>query len=625
MDGLLRYYDHFVLPFTVGVIVLFSVIIYKYVRWFVRMPRGDKQLVWKGIFTRKTVGSVGEVVSESLLHRKIWKVNPMLGYMHMSLALGWFLLIAVGWIEASLHFSGELVPPHTHVFFKFFGPSAASTTTGKVLSFVMDALLLFVLSGVALAWFKRLRSKALGMRKATKHTLWDRLAMFSLWFVFPARLVAESASSGIDGSHSFLTGTIGGWMLETFGIEQLFNISAGAWWFYSLVLGVFFVSMPFSRYMHIFTEVPLIFLRKYGVRSGPEEKSFDHFQLEACSRCGVCIDPCQLQADAGINNVQSVYFIRDRRYNRLTRPVAENCLMCGRCEAKCPVAIELNTLRLNSRQKYNDLPAEGRYDYLRGVDRSGGEGRVGYFAGCMTLLTPKILRSMESIFEAAGEDVWWADRDGGSCCGRPLKLSGEIAAAQKMMDYNRELFRTHGITTLVTSCPICLKVFREDYALEGIEILHHSQYILRLLEQGRIGVAPDGMSYTYHDPCELGRGCGIYEEPRQVIGRVGSFAEVSQNREHAFCCGSSLANTRISNAQENMIGSALAQEFAATGARMVVTGCPLCKKSVAKHSAVPVADISEIVAAALCKKAEIHNFPLAAADNPDIFQAGQSH
>lgn len=601
MDGLLRYYDHFVLPFTIGTVVLFSVIIYKYVRWFMRMPREDKQLVKKGIFTWKSGAAIGEIVSESLLHRRIWRVNPLLGYMHMSLALGWFLLITVGWIEASIHFNGEMMPPYTHVFYKFFGPSSPNTITGKFLGFAMDALLLFVLSGVALAWFKRLRSRALGMKKATKHTIFDRIAMFSLWFIFPARLVAESAASGIDGGHSFLTGNIGAWMLDTFGIEQVFNISAGAWWFYSFILGIFFISMPFSRYMHIFTEIPLIFLRRYGVRSGPEEKSFDHFQIEACSRCGICIDPCQLQSEAGINNIQPAYFLRDRRYNRLTREVAENCLMCGRCEAKCPVGIDLNALRLNSRQKYSDLPAEGRYDYLRGVDRSEGGGRMGYFAGCMTLLTPKILRSMEDIFTAAGEDVWWADRDGGSCCGRPLKLSGEIAAAQKMMDYNRELFRKHGITTLVTSCPICLKVFREDYALEGIKVLHHSQYILRLIDRGRIAVNRSGMNFTYHDPCELGRGCGIYEEPRQVIARLGTLTEVSQNREHAFCCGSSLANTRIDNRQEESIGSALSHEFAATGARTVVTGCPLCKKSVTKHAVVPVADLSEIVAAALSR------------------------
>jgi hypothetical protein len=51
------------------------------------------------------------------------------------------------------------------------------------------------------------------------------------------------------------------------------------WWFYSISLGVFFFALPFSRYMHIFTEIPLIFLRNAGIRSGVQEKSYDHFQI----------------------------------------------------------------------------------------------------------------------------------------------------------------------------------------------------------------------------------------------------------------------------------------------------------------------------------------------------------
>ena len=565
-------------------------------RWLWFLPREDKLRILRGLPTRRTFAAIGEVVSESLLHRRIFRVNPLLGYMHMSLAFGWFLLIITGWIETIAYLGFCWVPIQGHIFFKYF---ATSLEHKPVFDFLMDLLLLFVLSGVALAWGKRLYSRAMGMRRTTKHVLGDRIALSALWFIFPARLLAESTTCALYGGGGFLTGGLGGWMDAHIGVMPLMTLESAAWWFYSACLGVFFVALPFSRYMHIFTEIPLIFLRRYGVRSGEKESSYDHFQIEACSRCGICIDPCQLQSVLEINDVQSVYFLRDRRYGHLRLQVADNCLMCGRCVEKCPVNIDLNTLRLNSRDQMHNVPDERRYGYFAGLDRSSGEGKVGYFAGCMTLLTPRTLTAMSTIFEAAGEEVWWADREGGVCCGRPLKLAGETDSARKMMKYNADLFRKHGITTLVTSCPICLKVFREDYDLPGIEVLHHSEYILRLIRVGRLKPEHGTTRFTYHDPCELGRGSGIYDEPRAVIEAVGQLLEPASTRENALCCGSSVANTAISDGQQVQIARAVAGELEATGADVIVTACPLCKKAIGRGTKGEVRDLAEIVAGAL--------------------------
>lgn len=595
------YYDHFIIPFVVGVAVLFSVVLYKYVRWISRLPKSDKLLIRKGIFSIKTISAIVEVISESLLHRRIFKVNPLLGYMHMSLAFGWFLLIVAGSFEAAAHLKGEIIPPHAHVFYKYFAPEIINTESGHFWEFTMDFLLLFVLIGVALALGKRVYSRAMGMKKSTKHTVGDRVALGALWIIFPARLLAESFTSGVRGGESFLTGTIGDLFVNALGWNTMVAITPYAWWLYSTVLAIFFVSMPFSRYMHIFTEIPLIFLRKYGIKSREDrQKSFDHFQIEGCSRCGICIDPCQLQSAADINGVQSAYFLRDRRYHKLTDTVANNCLMCGKCETACPVGIELNTLRLNSRHSFvSNSAKDGRYNYLNGVDSSTGEGKVGYFAGCMTMLSPKILLSMDKIFEAAKEDVWYADKNGGICCGRPLKLSGEVEAAQKMINANTALFKKHKITTLVTSCPICFKVFKNDYRLNGIEILHHSEYIERLLKEGRIKVSKTDRSYTYHDPCELGRGCGVYEQPREVISAVGSLIEMEHNKERALCCGSSLANLVIQHDQQIKIANQLKNEFEKCKVDSVITSCPLCKKAISRVTDGKVQDLCEIIADAL--------------------------
>ena len=592
----MTFYAPFCLPFILGAALMFLIVAWKWGKWLWLLPHEDKMRILRGLPTRRTVAAIGEVVSESLLHRRIFRVNPLLGYMHMSLAFGWFLLILTGWIETMAYLGVRWVPIQGHIFFKYF---ATGLEHKPAFDFLMDLLLLFILSGVALAWGKRFWSRAMGMRRTTKHVLGDRLALSALWFIFPARLVAESATCALYGGGGFLTGGLGGWMAAHIGVMPLMTLESVAWWFYSSCLGVFFVALPFSRYMHILTEVPLIFLRRYGVRSGEKESSYDNFQVEACSRCGICIDPCQLQSVLGINDVQSVYFLRDRRYGHLRLQVADNCLMCGRCVEKCPVNIDLNTLRLNARDRMRNVPDERRYDYFKGLDRSSGTGKVGYFAGCMTLLTPRTLSAMSAIFDAAGEEVWWADREGGVCCGRPLKLAGETDSAHKMMKYNADLFRRHGITTLVTSCPICLKVFREDYDLPGVEVLHHAEYILRLIRAGRLTPEHGTTRFTYHDPCELGRGSGIYDEPRAVIEAVGELLEPASTRENALCCGSSVANTAISDGQQVQIARAVAGELEATGAEVIVTACPLCKKAIGRGTKGEVRDLAEIVAGAL--------------------------
>ena len=589
----MTFYAPFCIPFIIGALAMSLTLAIKYGSWLYKLPREDKKLIIYGIPTRKSLSAIWEVVRESLLHVSIFKVNPVLGYMHMSLAFGWFLLILVGWMETIAYLGFRYVPLHGHVFFKYF---ARDPHEGSIFNFLMDLILLIVLTGVALAFTKRLYSKAMGMRRTTKHVLGDRIALSALWFIFPARLLAESVTAALTGGGGFLTGSIGGLMAENISSNILQNIETASWWFYSSALGIFFIALPFSRYMHIFTEIPLIFLRNYKLKSSEKQSSYDKFQTDACSRCGICIDPCQLQDVLGINDVQSVYFVRDRRYNKLKAPIVNNCLMCGRCEDACPVGIELNTLRLNSRDTMRNTPDENRFDYFRGIDKSVGSGKVGYFAGCMTSLTPRTLNSMEQIFKAAGEEVWWADRSGGICCGRPLKLSGETDSAKKMVDYNKELFLKHEITTLVTSCPICLKVFKEDYNLQGIEVLHHSEYILRLINTERIRVKRGDSLFTYHDPCELGRGSGIYDQPRAVIESLGELLEPKSSRKNALCCGSSLANTAISDGQQVKIAESLSQELEATGAKTIVTACPLCKKAIGRSTNLEIKDLSEVVA-----------------------------
>ena len=79
----MNFYATFSIPFIVGVVTMFVVLIVKYGSWIFGLSAADRMRIVKGIPSRQTPLAVWEVVRESLLHRRIFKVNPLLGYMHM--------------------------------------------------------------------------------------------------------------------------------------------------------------------------------------------------------------------------------------------------------------------------------------------------------------------------------------------------------------------------------------------------------------------------------------------------------------------------------------------------------------------------------------------------------------
>lgn len=535
----------------------------------------------------------------------------------MSLAFGWFLLILFGTIEADIFGAHHLNPPHKAIFFKYFYPEHGRTLFEQAYGFLMDLILAFILSGLILAVTKRFWSGVVGMKKTTKLTLKDKTALTSLWLIFPSRLLAESFTSGAYGTGSFLTGTLGSWLASFLPAAEM---AYPFWWLYSLSLGTFFVLLPVTRYMHIPTELFLIFMRNSGIRTGHKAGAFSEVQTFSCSSCGICIDTCQMNTSLGINNIQSAYLLKAIRNDNEVSEIADNCLLCGRCEVKCPVGIELSPIRMIQRRRAD---AENRIKniyggYLRVKDCNtvnsnlqssdifdflpdyGIQAKtdVLFFAGCMTHLSPSIRNSMIRILETSGIRYRFIDEEGGVCCGRPLMLAGKDREARELINYNSELMRKTGAKILVTSCPICYKVFRESYHL-GMEVLHHSQFIKRLIDEGLIKLSFLHKRIVYHSPCELGRGSGVYNEPKEILQHVSRLETTRYEDENSLCCGGSLANLKIDHRKKKIIAKDAAAKMTMSNPDVLATACPLCKKSFADVTPVRVLDIAEIVAEAL--------------------------
>lgn len=648
-------YSNFVIPFVVGISFMLIWLTVGLIRLLAKIPADDRRRFWKSLITPKiALKNIKDLFCDCLFHTKIWKRKPLLGYMHSSIAFGWFMLIVLGHIEVALfvpkHLAwtdGGLFYPIFYRFFVWINPGHV-TLRGWFFFFLMDFFLLYVLTGVGMAIFKRFRSIVLGMRHTTKPSLADRVALYSLWMIFPLRLLAESFTADLSGG-SFLTVPVNHLWHWIFG-DKLFFMPV--WWAYSICLGLFFAAMPFSRYMHILTEVLWILLRNAGIQPRHPRKGVAEAEIYACSSCGLCLDACPMNVQKKNLKYSSVYFIRFlRRHNeKKINAIADKCLMCDKCHALCPVGVDAPALRRAQRATVNNsLPYD--YSYLMegslgsksssvstcvaanacsitagsvastrtanahasltdpspsltepvevttNIQKTSEDWKVMYFAGCMTHLTPRIIKSVEKVFKSAGVNYIFADRDGGICCGRPLMLAGKTNAAYETISANRRMILGSGCRTLVLSCPICYKIFKDEYALEGVEVLHYTQFIKRLVDEGKLKLTAGDERIVYHDPCELGRGCGVYKEPREVLAQAGTLVKATKEGDESICCGGSLGSLTLDTRDRAKITESSVGNLLANNPQTIVTACPLCLKTFSESvpETVKVQDFAETV------------------------------
>ncbi len=169
----------FVIPFTIGLIFLIISLTASYIRWFMALRIKNKVRLKKALSIKWLVVSLVEVFRECLLHIRIFKVNKRLWYMHMSLAFGWFLLILAGHLETISKTGTFFASPYKAIFLDFYTRGQLETgwsVTG--FNYIMDILLIFILSGLFLAIYKRFNAKLLGFpgqtnsRNTQSYFLW---------------------------------------------------------------------------------------------------------------------------------------------------------------------------------------------------------------------------------------------------------------------------------------------------------------------------------------------------------------------------------------------------------------------------------------------------------------------
>lgn len=333
------------------------------------------------------------------------------------------------------------------------------------------------------------------------------------------------------------------------------------------------------------------------------------------------------------------------------------CTTCGACMEVCPVGnlpmLDIVDIRRDQVMMKGEFPAELQTAF-RGMERAGNPWGLGqdrrlewadgldvplvednpgfevlFFVGCAGSYDPaaqQTTRAMIRILEQARVNYAVLGKNE-RCTGDPARRAGNeylywqlaaenVESLKEVMtpvplaaDTLTEHLDPASPKRVLTTCPHCFNAFANDYPQLGgdFSVMHHTQLIQELMDQGRIPPMDLDAKVTFHDPCYLGRHNGEYEAPRQVLAGAGvELLEMDRSREKSFCCGAGGAQFwKEEEEGQQRVSENRYQEALSTGAEIVATGCPFCKvmldsaDSAGGEGAPVVRDVAQLVADSL--------------------------
>jgi len=380
----------------------------------------------------------------------------------------------------------------------------------------------------------------------------------------------------------------------------------------------------------------------------------------SCVDCGRCQDVCPaFQSDKSLSPKVIMMSLRkhilsesDNLFstNVPSEPIMEKwittdeiwaCTTCGACMETCPVSNEhiptILELRRAQMMMENKFPQElsaafkgletnsnpwnmgssTRAEWTEGLDvplmAEKQEAEYLWYVGCAGSFDDRgkeISKAFAKILNKAGVSYAILGEEEG-CCGDPARRAGNEYLFQMNAEQNIETFKEYKFKKIVTCCPHGYHILKNEYKEFGgeYEVIHHTQLIAELIEQGKINISPNGNGkVTFHDSCYLGRYNDIFDEPRQILKAVNKqgLVEMPRAKNKSFCCGAGGGRMFMEETEGKRINHIRVEEAQNTGATTVCTVCPFCTsmfddgiKEKGIEEKLQVKDIAQIISNAM--------------------------
>ena len=325
--------------------------------------------------------------------------------------------------------------------------------------------------------------------------------------------------------------------------------------------------------------------------------------LWACTTCGACMEVCPVQDEPMLD-------IIDMRRHQVM------------IEGKFPAQLQAAFRGMERTKNPWGIGHDKRMDWAAGlnvrtIDRNP-EPDVLFWVGCAPSYDPqsqKTARAFVQLLDMAKVDYAVLGKQ--ECCtGDSARRAGNEYLYRQLADANVATLNNVKPKLVVTTCPHCLNALGREYRQIGgdFRVVHHTEYLDSLVNEGRLSAAAGTSTVAWHDPCYLGRHNGVYDSPRNLLNILGnSVVELPRNRENSFCCGAGgaqfwkeeeegterISENRYREAEERLKGA---------DDHVLAVGCPFCKSMLESTpgrnpESLAVRDVAELLLEGVQRKA----------------------
>jgi len=377
-----------------------------------------------------------------------------------------------------------------------------------------------------------------------------------------------------------------------------------------------------------------------------------------CSECGRCTTVCPANISGKTLSPRKIIMslrdaaeqaaqtkrVTDSVHSKITRSEIWACTTCNACTEACPLAIDHLKIILDLR-RYQVLELSAAPQTLNAmfanIENNGAPWQFSFddrllwannrsirtfadepkknrkpeyllWVGCAGAFDhryKKVIQSFTQILNILNADYAVLGTEE-TCCGDPAKRAGNEMLYQLQALQNIETFKRYEVRKIITTCPHCFNVFKNEYPELGVnlEVEHYTQFLSKTIENKKLSLKLESKRIAFHDPCYLGRGNKIYAQPRTVIQQLTrNYIEVCRSREKSFCCGAGGGQMFCeTNDNSQAINEIRFMDFLKQDTQIIATACPFCLTMLADaiknkqaDSLIETLDIAELLLKAI--------------------------